>query len=90
METASSNLLESISNHHFNKNWVGTSQRLEDNQEKINPQNNFLICQRFSEYGIFTGRGDSTKVFVELGFLKRNNDSIQNGLQRVNSSKPIS
>jgi hypothetical protein len=32
--------------------------------------------------------GDSTQVFVELGLLKRSNDSIQNGLlQRVNNSQ---
>jgi hypothetical protein len=80
---------ESQIKYHFNKNWVGTSQRFEDNQEKNKSTKEFSnLSQRFSEYGIFTGRGDSTKVFVELGFLKRNNDSIQNGLlQRVNSSQ---
>lgn len=80
---------ESQIRYHFDKNWIGTRQRFEDNQEK----NKFTrqlsaLSQRFSEYGFFTGRGDSTKVFIELGFLKRNNDSIQNGLlQRVNSSQ---
>jgi hypothetical protein len=75
--------------YHFDKNWIGTSQRFEDNQEKNKSTKQFSnLSQRFSEYGLFTGRGDSTKVFVELGFLKRNNDSIQNGLlQRVNSSQ---
>jgi hypothetical protein len=80
---------ESQIKYHFNKNWIGTSQRFEDNQEKNKSTKEFSnLSQRFAEYGIFTGRGDSTKVFVELGFLKRNNDSIQNGLlQRVNSSQ---
>ena len=75
--------------YHFDKNWIGGSSRLEDNQEKVKSTNQFLaLSQRFSEYGLFAGRGDSTKVFVELGFLKRANDSLQNGiLQRVNSSK---
>jgi hypothetical protein len=75
--------------YHFDKNWIGTSQRFEDNQQKDKYTKQFSdLSQRFSEYGFFTGRGDSTKVFVELGFLKRNNDSIQNGLlQRVNSSQ---
>ena len=75
--------------YHFNKNWIGGSSKLEDNQEKVKSTNQFLgLSQRFSEYGLFTGRGDSTKVFVEIGFLKRTNDSLQNGiLQRVNSSK---
>jgi len=75
--------------HHFSKNWIGTSLKLEDNQEKNKSTNQFsALSQRFSEYGISTGRGDSTKVFVELGYLKRTNDSLQNGMiQRVNSSQ---
>ncbi len=75
--------------YHFNKNWIGTSLRLEDNQEKSKSTNQFsVLSQRFSEYGFLTGRGDSTKVFVELGYLKRINDSLQNRqIQRVNSSQ---
>lgn len=75
--------------YHFNKNWIGTSLKLENNQEKNKSTNQFsALSQRFSEYGFFTGRGDSTRVFVELGYLKRTNDSLQNGLlQRVNSSQ---
>lgn len=75
--------------YHFNKNWIGTSLKLEDNQERIKATNQFsALSQRFSEYGLFIGRGDSTKVFVQLGYLKRTNDSLQNGLlQRVNSSQ---
>jgi len=74
---------------HFDKNWIGSSQRFEDNQEKNKTTNEFSnLSQRFSEYGLFAGRGDSTKVFVELGLLRRSNDSIQNGvLQRVNNSQ---
>ena len=74
---------------HFNKNWIGNTIRLENNQE-INKIDAHLLplSQRFNEISVFAGRGDSTKVFVELGFLKRNNDSLQNGiLQRVNSSQ---
>ena len=75
--------------YHFDKNWIGTSLKLEDNQEKIKATNQFsALSQRFSEYGFFVGRGDSTKVFVQLGYLKRTSDSLQNGLlQRVNSSQ---
>lgn len=74
--------------YHFNKNWIGNSLRLEDNQEKNKTTNKFsAVSQRFTEYSFFTGRGDSTKVFVELGYLNRKNDSLQNGLlQRVNGS----
>lgn len=75
--------------YHFGKNWVGASMQLEDNQEKDKTTNQFsALSQRFSEYGAFVGRGDSTKVYVELGFLQRRNDSLQNGLlQHVNNSQ---
>lgn len=75
--------------YHLKKNWVGTTFRFEDNQEKIKTTNQFsALSQRFSEYGAFIGRGDSAKVYVELGFLNRSNDSLQNGfLKRVNNSQ---
>jgi hypothetical protein len=75
--------------YHFGKNWVGGSLRLEDNQEKIKATNLLSsLSQRFFEYGAFAGRGDSTKVYVELGYLHRTNDSLQAGiLQRVNTSQ---
>ena len=75
--------------YHFNKNWVGATLRLEDNQEKLKTTNQFsALSQRFLEYGAFVGRGDSTKVYLELGYLNRTNDSLQNGLlQRVNTSQ---
>lgn len=74
---------------HFNKRWIGASLRLEDNQEKIKATNQFsALSQRFTEYGAFVGRGDSTKVYVTLGYLHRANDSLQNGfLKRVNNSQ---
>ncbi|MEN2402399.1 hypothetical protein GKZ90_0021595 [Flavobacterium sp. MC2016-06] len=75
--------------YHFGKNWIGGSFQFEDNQEKDKVTNAFsTLSQRFSEYGAFVGRGDSTKVFVELGILQRSNDSLQNGLlQHVNNSQ---
>jgi hypothetical protein len=75
--------------YHFKKNWIGSSLRLEDNQEKSKSTNQFsALSQRFTEYGFFAGRGDSTKVFVELGYYKRANDSLQNGIiQQVNNSQ---
>jgi hypothetical protein len=75
--------------YHFGKNWIGASFQVEDNQEKDKVTNQFsALSQRFSEYGAFVGRGDSTKVFVEVGFLQRRNDSLQNGLlQHVNNSQ---
>jgi len=75
--------------YHFSKNWVGASLRLEDNKEKIKSTNQYsALSQKFTEYGAFLGRGDSTKVYTELGYLHRSNDSIQNGfLKRVNTSQ---
>ncbi|MGV9002994.1 hypothetical protein [Flavobacterium sp.] len=74
--------------YNLKTNWIGTVFNLEDNQEKIKSTNQLsALSQRFSEYGGFIGRGDSTKVFVELGYLHRVNDSLQNGfLQKVNRS----
>ena len=74
--------------YHFKKNWIGASLRLENNEEKLVSTNQLsTLSQRFTEYGAFVGRGDSTKVFVELGYLQRVNDSLQNGfLKKVNTS----
>jgi hypothetical protein len=75
--------------YNFKKNWIGGSFRHENNQETIKSTNELTaLSQRFSEFGAFVGRGDSTKVFVELGYLNRVNDSLQLGLlQRVNNSQ---
>ncbi len=79
---------ETITKYHFKKNWVGGSFRLEDNKEQIaSSQQLSTLSQKFSEYGAFIGRGDSTKVYAEMGYLNRKNDSLQNGMvQRVNTS----
>jgi hypothetical protein len=75
--------------YHFKKNWAGATLRLEDNQEKLKSSSLFSsLSQKFTEFGGFLGRGDSTKVFVELGYLNRSNDSIQSGIiKRVNNSQ---
>jgi hypothetical protein len=77
-----------VGKYNFKKNYVGGSFRAEDNQEKLVATNQFSnLSQRFSEVGAFIGRGDSTKVFAEIGILKRANDSLQNNnLERVNNS----
>ncbi|WP_316930223.1 hypothetical protein [Flavobacterium gilvum] len=74
--------------YNSNKNWVGNTIRFENNQEKDKVTQQFsLLSQRFSEYGIYAGHGDSTKVYLQLGYARRINDSVQNGLlQRVNTS----
>lgn len=80
---------QSQAKFHFKKNWIGGSLRAENNQERIKATGLLsALSQRFLEYGGFVGRGDSTKVFMELGYLHRTNDSLQNGkLQRVNTSQ---
>ena len=79
---------ENRSSYKLGKNWVGATVNLEDNSEKLKTTQTFsALSQRFLEYGAFVGRGDSTKVFVELGFLQRQNDSLQNNrIERVNHS----
>jgi hypothetical protein len=89
--TAVSKFLRNSSNgkYTFNQNWVGGSLRVEDNQEKLRSNNELsALSQRFREWGAFIGRGDSTKVYIELGMLQRANDSLQDGvLKRVNTSQ---
>ncbi len=80
---------EALAKYHFGKNWVGSSLRLEDNRERLKATGQFsALSQRYTEYGAFVGRGDSTKVYVELGYLQRANDSLTNGLlEKVNTSR---
>lgn len=88
--TNATTFLRNYSHIRYNhkKNWIGNTLKFEDNQEKNKITNQFsLLSQRFSEYGLYAGHGDSTKVYVQLGYSKRINDSVQNGLlQRVNTS----
>lgn len=77
-----------ITKYHYKQNYIGGSFRHENNKEfNTTSQSLTNISQRFTEFGHFIGRGDSTKVFTEIGYLIRNNDSLQNGLlKRVNQS----
>ena len=93
--TAKSNINTSTFLRSFNritynhkKGWVGTKIALEDNEQK-NLETDVLtdLSQRFKSYEIFTGLGDSTKVFVEIGYKNRVNDSLKdNSVQKVNTS----
>ena len=82
---------QSQAKFHFKKNWIGTVLRFEDNLQTIKTTNQLsVLSQKFSEYSTFIGRGDSTKVYVEMGYTKRINDSLQKNLvQRVNQSDAI-
>lgn len=72
----------------FNKAWTGTRLALESNEQKVIETDSFTpISQRFKSYEVFAGIGDSTKVFAEVGYKYRVNDSIRNDrLGEVNTS----
>lgn len=80
---------EAMGKYHFGKNWVGGTVRLEDNRETLKATGELsALSQRFNEFGAFVGRGDSTKVYVEVGYLQRTNDSlVSNALKKVNTSR---
>ena len=70
------------------KQWIGTGFSAEENKERINQTQQFTdLTQRFTAYEAFTGIGDSTNIYAEVGYKYRVNDSLRNGkLDRVNSS----
>ncbi len=72
----------------FTKAWTGAKFNLEDNQVKVMATDSLSpISQRFSAYEVFTGVGDSTKVYGQVGYRYRVNDSVRfNALKRVNTS----
>jgi len=72
----------------FKALWSGLRFDMEDNQEVLLEDERFTPnTQRFSSYEIFSGVGDSTTVYVEVGYRYRQNDSLRsNRLERVNTS----
>ena len=72
----------------FKKSWVGGRLSAENNEQKEVVTDSFTdLSQRFKSYEVFTGIGDSTGVFAEVGYKYRVNDSLRdNNLQRVNKS----
>ena len=72
----------------YQKGWSGVKFSTEHNEKKQLDSNRFdPISQKFQAYEVFTGIGDSTKVFAKLGYIHRVNDSLQNNrLAKVNQS----
>ncbi|MDC1365014.1 hypothetical protein N8258_01185, partial [Algibacter sp.] len=70
------------------KSWIGSRIAIEDNKQRnIATKELTPLSQRFKSYEIFVGLGDSTKIFTEIGYKNRVNDSIKNNeLQKVNTS----
>ncbi|MCF7566976.1 hypothetical protein L3X37_01175 [Sabulilitoribacter arenilitoris] len=70
------------------KSWLGSKLAIEANEQK-NTATQILtpLSQKFKSYELFFGVGDSTKIFAEIGYKNRVNDSIRNNeLQKVNTS----
>lgn len=74
--------------YNLNKAWIGTKLSLEDNKQQDKTTQEYTpLSQKFTSHEVFTGIGDSAKVFAEAGFIYRVNDSLKNNLlQRVNTS----
>jgi len=74
--------------YQLEKGWIGSKTSLENNlQEDKNTKLLTGNSQKFNAYEAFTGIGDSTNIFIELGYKYRVNDSLKNGaLARVNNS----
>ena len=72
----------------YQNGWSGVKFSTEHNEKKQLELNRFdPISQKFQAYEVFTGIGDSTKVFTKLGYIHRVNDSLQNNrLAKVNQS----
>jgi len=72
----------------FKNSWIGTKISTENNEQKNTITEELTaLSQKFSSYEFFIGIGDSIKVFAEIGYKNRVNDSIRNNkLQKVNTS----
>ncbi|MBJ6367608.1 hypothetical protein [Snuella sedimenti] len=70
------------------KSWLGTRIAVEHNEQKDKNTDILTpLSQKFKSYQLFMGFGDSTKIFAEIGYKHRINDSIRNNkLTKVNTS----
>ena len=70
------------------KSWLGTKIAVEYNEQKDKNTDILTpLSQKFKSYQLFMGFGDSTKIFTEIGYRHRINDSIRNNeLTKVNTS----
>jgi len=80
-----------LATYSFNKSWIGAKISTENNQIRTHINDSLTpTSQKFNAYEIFTGLGDSTKVFTEIGYRYRVNDSIRDStLKRVSTSNNI-
>ena len=75
----------------FKKAWMGAKFHWEDNEAKTVANDSLTnLSQGFKHYEIYSGIGDSTKVFIEVGYRHRVNDSVRNNrLEQVTQSNDI-
>ncbi len=80
--------LSAAATYQLKKGWVGAKMSLENNQQYDNNSELLTgLSQKYNQYETFIGRGDSTNIFVEMGYKYRINDSLKSGkLARVNNS----
>lgn len=74
--------------YNFKNQWLGTKLAAEDNEQREIFTNQLTaLSQRFKSAEVFYGMGDSTKVFAEVGYRHRVNDSLRmNRVEKVSSS----
>lgn len=70
------------------KAWIGGKFSMEKNEQFLNDTQTLTgTSQAFQNYEIFSGIGDSTKVFMEVGYRHRINDSLrENRMVQVSRS----
>ncbi|NND62870.1 MAG: hypothetical protein HKN48_06710 [Flavobacteriaceae bacterium] len=80
--------LNSTAIYQLKKAWAGAKFSFEDNEVQVVANDSLTpISQKFVAYEAFTGIGDSTGVFAEVGYRYRVNDSVRsNTLNKVNTS----
>lgn len=72
----------------FKKTWSGLKFELEDNLQEDSETGEITnTSQKYKSYEVYTGVGDSTNLYAEIGYTHRVNDSLRDvSLKRVNSS----
>jgi hypothetical protein len=80
--------LNAQSTYSFDKYWIGGRIDLEDNQETNKTTDSLTaLSQRFTDYETYTGVGDSTNVYAQIGYRFRQTDSLNQGrLGRASTS----
>lgn len=72
----------------FRKAWIGGKISLEDNQQRNSSTDSLSgLSHRYKAAELFTGIGDSSAVYAQIGYRYQTNDSVQkNQMQRTQHS----